>query len=202
MSLKNKFIFNKQTVLSPQDAAELCYVSARTIRNWIKFEGLKFFKTPGGQYKIRMEDLKDFIKKKNFIMADLKDNTQHPQSIKKILIVDDDEDIVNLLKLNLINAGFEIETASNGIEAGTRMVEFKPDLIILDIIMPEMDGLEALKYFRESKYTKDKPVIILTSVTKKETINKAMALGATSYLTKPVKIDELIIEIQKIINKI
>jgi len=201
MSLKKNVVLIKDTILSPQDAAELCYVSSRTIRNWIKNEGLKSFKTPGGQYKIRLEDLKEFIKAKNLPMAEINVEEKSSELIKKILIVDDDEDIVNLLKINLENIGFKIETASNGIEAGTKVVEFRPDLIILDIIMPEMDGVEALRYFRNLSYTKDKPVIILTSVTKKEIINKATELGISAYFIKPVKIDTLIIEIQKIINK-
>jgi excisionase family DNA binding protein len=192
-------MIKKDIVITPQKAAELCYVSSRTIRNWLKHDGLKHYTTPGGHYKIKLSDLKKFTKTKKLLMANYDDDTH--TNIKKILIVDDDQDIVDLLKLNLSKIGFKIETASNGIEAGTRVVEFKPDLILLDIMMPEMDGLEALKQFKSMNYTKKTPIIILSSVDEEKVIKKAYKYGAASYLTKPVKIHEVIVEIQKIIFK-
>lgn len=189
-------MIKKDIVITPQKAAELCYVSSRTIRNWLKNDGLKYYKTPGGHYKIKLSDLKDFTKKKKLLMANYEEEV-HP-NIKKILIVDDDEDIVNLLKLNLSKIGFSIETASNGIEAGTRVVEFNPDLIILDVIMPEMDGIEALNHFKSMNYTKHTPIIILSSITQEDIIKKAYKYGAAAYLIKPIKIHDVIMEIQKI----
>lgn len=106
----------------------------------------------------------------------------------KVLIVDDDKNIVNLIKLNFDKEGFETTTAYNGREALDRFRTENPSLVILDVMMPEMDGLEACKEIRK---TSSVPIIMLTA--KGETFDKVLGLelGADDYMVKPFEPKEL-----------
>lgn len=103
---------------------------------------------------------------------------------KKIFVVEDDSFVMDIYRTKLIQEGFEVDTAENGMEALKKLEEIKPDLILLDIIMPYVDGLEVLKKVREKEKTKDVPVILLTNLSQKEEINQGLALGANDYLIK------------------
>ena len=105
-----------------------------------------------------------------------------------ILIVDDDDDIRHLLKYNLEKEGFITHQASNGLECLERIQEIKPDLIILDVMMPEMDGWEVLAALQGNERTKNIPVIMLTMADEPDI---GYSLGATDYLTKPVNWTDL-----------
>ena len=111
---------------------------------------------------------------------------------KKILIVDDEPSIVKLASVKLKNEGFEVEEAYNGKEALEKVAKSKPDLIILDIMMPIMDGKEVRKALRQSEETKKIPVIILTALGEFEEQLKSLGEeGVTEYLTKPFDPKEL-----------
>lgn len=103
---------------------------------------------------------------------------------KKIFVVEDDSFVMDIYRTKLIQEGFEVDTADNGMEALKKLEEIKPDLILLDIIMPYVDGLEVLKKVREMEKTKETPVILLTNLSQKEEINQGLALGANDYLIK------------------
>jgi len=104
--------------------------------------------------------------------------------MKKILIVDDEKQIVTAYNEHLAREGYEIETAYDGEEALMKVKEFAPDLILLDILMPNLDGLEALKNLKEDALTKDIPVIMLTNLGEKENLVRASELGSTLYFIK------------------
>jgi len=113
---------------------------------------------------------------------------------KKILIIEDEPDLVKGLKLNLSDEGFEVDSAVNGVEGFRKAVEEAPDLIILDIMLPEMDGLEVCRKLRQKNI--DIPVIMLTA--KGGEIDKVVGLeiGADDYMTKPFSIRELLARIK------
>lgn len=103
---------------------------------------------------------------------------------KKILFVEDEEALQKTLGEYLRREGFEVTPALDG-ELGLKLAnEVKPDLILLDIILPKIDGLEVLKNLKENKQTKEIPVIILTNLENLEEVQKALELGATTYLVK------------------
>ncbi|MBP7652741.1 response regulator [Candidatus Dependentiae bacterium] len=191
----NDNLKKEDVVISSQAAAKKCFVSARTIRNWIQQHELKAFQTVGGQYKIRLVDLEEFVRKNNMLMKNMGEDIK-----KRILCVDDDADILDTLSINLKAMGYRVETAKNGIEAGTKAVDFKPDLILLDMVMPEMDGFETIKYFKNYESTKKIPIIALTGLNKLSDIEKIYATGADSYVSKPIKIKELSDMIKRILN--
>lgn len=113
----------------------------------------------------------------------------------KILIVDDEDDILELLKYNLEKENYSVITAKNGFEA-LQKIELKPNLIILDLMMPIIDGLETLKKIKEKDEYKDIPVIFLTAKTSESSEIAGLNSGASDFLLKPVSINKLLARIK------
>ena len=109
-----------------------------------------------------------------------------------LLMVDDVP--LNLLVVTkmLTRFNFRIRTAANGVEALEKMAEEKPDLVLLDILMPQMDGFEALQHIRSNPNTKDTRVVILSALNSTEDIVKGFNLGANDFITKPIIMEKLI----------
>jgi len=104
---------------------------------------------------------------------------------KRILVVDDEMYIVNILDFSLDSEGFEVVNAANGEEALRRAVEVMPDLIILDIMMPKIDGFEVCRALKAKDETKDIPIILLTAKDRDADRKKGEEVGADGYMTKP-----------------
>jgi DNA-binding response OmpR family regulator len=104
---------------------------------------------------------------------------------KTIIVVDDNPDIVNIVKTILEGKGYNVMCAYSGAELFTKLKERKPDLIILDIMMPEMDGLEVLTRLKGVPETASLPVILLTAKVQYEDVLGGYKLGADYYITKP-----------------
>ena len=109
-----------------------------------------------------------------------------------ITVVDDNPDIVNIVKAILEGKGYNVVTAYSGAELFTRLEEEKPDLIILDIMMPEMDGLEVLTRLKNASETSSIPVILLTAKVQYEDVLGGYKLGADYYITKPFTSTQLL----------
>ncbi len=117
---------------------------------------------------------------------------------KKILVVDDERHIVRLVEVNLTRAGYEIETAYDGVEALEKVKAEKPDMIVLDVMMPRMDGFEVLKRLQADASTQDIPVIMLTAKAQDADIFRGWSSGVSSYLTKPFNPRELLTFVERI----
>lgn len=122
------------------------------------------------------------------------------ENISKILIVDDDEDILELLSFNLKNNGFVVESVNNGSLAIQKAREFSPDLILLDIMMPEMDGVEACGEIRKIDKLKSTIIIFLTARGEDYSQLAGYRAGADDYITKPIKPKLLIAKLNAILN--
>lgn len=120
---------------------------------------------------------------------------------KKVLIVDDEEHIRELIKFNLKKEGYDIEIAINGVEALNIIREIKFDLILLDLMLPEIDGLEVCKEIRRNEETSDIPVMMITA--KGEEFDKVLGLelGADDYITKPFSIRELMARVKALLRR-
>ena len=105
----------------------------------------------------------------------------------KILVVDDDPDIIEILTYNLSNEGYNVKSASNGIEALKKAKKFIPDIILLDVMMPEMDGIEACSNLREIQSLSKSRIIFLSARSEDFTLIAAFDAGADDYINKPVK---------------
>jgi len=118
---------------------------------------------------------------------------------EKILVVDDEPAILNLAKVKLEKEGYGVITASSGHEALIKVDE-KPDLIILDIMMPVMDGWEVYKKLRENPETKEIPVIVLTAVGQFEKQLEGLKAEVSDYITKPFSPASLAVQVKKILD--
>lgn len=119
----------------------------------------------------------------------------------RILVVDDDPDILQYVKMNLEREGFEAETASNGIEALQAARQNPPALVLMDVMMPGMDGLTALRHLRNDPTTSSVPVVMLTARALAKDRVKGLDLGADDYITKPFAVEELIARVGTVIRR-
>jgi DNA-binding response OmpR family regulator len=121
---------------------------------------------------------------------------------KKILVVDDEDDILHFLELVLKDKGYDVATASGGHEALTRAQLERPHLILLDIMMPQMDGWEVLKLLRVDEETARIPVAMLSARTEAKDRVQGLQEGAIDYICKPFSLQELLGKIEAIFHQV
>jgi two-component system alkaline phosphatase synthesis response regulator PhoP len=119
----------------------------------------------------------------------------------KILLVDDDPDIIELLEYNLNKEGFETASANDGIRALEVAKDFKPDLILLDVMMPRQDGIETARQIRQNSDFKDTYILFLTARAEEYTEVAAFDVGADDYIVKPIKPRALVSRIKAILRR-
>ncbi len=119
---------------------------------------------------------------------------------KKILVCDDDALLVDLVQYRLAARGFEVVVAHDGGEALARLAEGRPDAILLDAMMPVVDGYELLRRIREDEATARVPVIMLTARRQEKDIVTALELGANDYLVKPFIPEELVARLSRLLE--
>lgn len=120
----------------------------------------------------------------------------------KVLIVDDEPDIIELLEYNIKKEGYSTETASDGAEAIKKAKTFKPDVILMDVMMPNIDGIEACRMIKETIHEVEPYVIFLTARSEEYTEVAAFDVGANDFITKPIKPRALLSRIQSVIKRI
>jgi two-component system, OmpR family, alkaline phosphatase synthesis response regulator PhoP len=123
-----------------------------------------------------------------------------PPVPKKILAVDDEKYIVRLVEVNLQRAGYQVVTAYDGREALAKVESEKPDLVVLDVMMPFMDGFEVLRTLKADPKTKDIPVIMLTAKAQDADVFRGWQSGVDCYLTKPFNPMELLTFVKRIFD--
>ena len=119
---------------------------------------------------------------------------------KKILIVDDDPPIVELLKVTLEKSGFKTEVAYDGEEALEKTKSRKPDLILLDIMLPTKDGYSVLDELRASSEFKILPIVIISAKVQEVDISFGLEKGADDYFTKPLDLEKLVLRVQELLK--
>ena len=120
---------------------------------------------------------------------------------KRVLIVDDEPDIVEWIKFTLERENIDCVEAYDGEEALSKVWKEKPDLLVLDIMLPKMNGYTIAKFLRSAESYKDLPIIMLTARTQKIDMNMGEETGADEYVTKPFDMDTLIALVKKYLNK-
>lgn len=123
-------------------------------------------------------------------------------NFKKVLIVDDEADILEIISYNLIKEGYEIQTAKNGIEALEKVEPFKPDLVILDIMMPKMSGVEVCKILRSKPEYNDTLIIFLTALNDESSQIKGLETGADDFISKPISPKVLVSRVNAIFRRL
>lgn len=120
---------------------------------------------------------------------------------KKILVVEDEESLLKLESILLTSKGYDVKGVANGQAALDAIAEEIPDLVLLDIMLPEMDGFEVCRRIKENPLTEDLPVVMLTAKKSREDMTRGQEVGADWYITKPFKSANVIETIQRFLNK-
>ncbi len=122
-------------------------------------------------------------------------------SKQTILVVDDERDLLDLIEYNLKKEGFKVFKAENGEEGISKAKEHRPDLILLDIMMPKMDGLEAVEIMRKDDDLKKTPIIFLTARSDEKTEIDGLNKGGDDYITKPISTTKLVSRIKAVLRR-
>jgi excisionase family DNA binding protein len=170
------------------EAAEICRVSQQTIIRCFDSGRLKGFRVPGSKFRrIPRASLIRFMRDNNIPLDNLDSGK------RKVLIVDDDAEIVELISDILSReGGFEIRTASSGYEAGMITQQFRPDLILLDYMLPDVNGNVVCQTIRKNPEFENTRIIIVSGVIKQDEIDQLLRAGAQDFLKKPFNISELL----------
>lgn len=185
----------EQKAFTTFEAAKICHVTHHSIKNWIKQGLIRASRTPGGHYRILEGDLDAFREEYDMFPRD-KGATK-----KRIMIVDDDPDALVLVEEILGDEGYELIKVSNATEVGLKAAQLTPDLILLDFLMPELNGFDVCKALRENELTRSIPIMAVTCLSKEDDIERIFASGADEYLPKPYKVEQLQTKVQELIGK-
>ena len=169
------------------EAAEVCKVSQQTIIRCFDAGRLEGFRIPGSKFRrIPRYNLVKFMKENNIPFDSLESGK------KKVLIVDDDAEIVELMADVLIRDGrFDIKTAASGYDAGIMTQQFLPDLILLDYMLPDVNGNVVCETIRKNPEFESIKIIIVSGVVKQDEIDQLLKSGAEDFIRKPFNIAEL-----------
>ncbi|MGK7911353.1 MAG: response regulator transcription factor [Synechococcus sp.] len=118
-----------------------------------------------------------------------------------VLVVDDELSVRDLLKVNLVQAGFDVLLASEGIQAQALALQMQPDLIILDVMLPHVDGITLCQRLRRDNRTRNLPILMLTALGKPEDLVAGFTAGADDYLKKPFEVVELLARVQALLRR-
>jgi CheY-like chemotaxis protein len=116
-----------------------------------------------------------------------------------VLIVDDEPMTRNLLRMMLSYAGYQIYEAEDGLDALEKVEKHAPDVVILDVMMPNMDGIDVCKHFRQNEATAELPIIMLSAYTQPSAVEAGLAAGANKYLTKPISRQTLLEHVEAVL---
>lgn len=124
------------------------------------------------------------------------------QATRTILVVDDDPGVIQILEVNLRHSNFEVISAMNGAQALDKASREKPDLILLDVILPDLDGLDVCRYLKQSRQTSKIPVIMISAKVESQDIRAGIAAGAEEYITKPFAPSEVVALVQTHLRRV
>ena len=177
-----------KTVFTTGEAAKICKVSQQTIIRCFDSGQLKGFRVPGSRFRrIPRDQLFSFMKE-NGIPTDALESGK-----RKVLIVDDDEELVELLVEVFERDGrFDIKTANNGFDAGMLVKEFRPDLVVLDVMLPDINGKEVCQRVRSDSSLDDVQIICISGMVEADKVTDLKLAGANDFLQKPFAVEKLI----------
>ena len=178
---------SSKTVFTTGEAAKICKVSQQTIIRCFDNGSLKGFRVPGSRFRrIPRHDLYSFMRD-NGIPTDALESGK-----RKVLLVDDDQDLVDLLSDAFSRDGrFVIKTANNGFDAGMLVKEFRPDLVVLDIMLPDINGKEVCQRVRSDPTLEMVKVICISGMVEQDKIADLRASGANDFMQKPFAVEKL-----------
>lgn len=177
-----------KTVFTTGEAAKICKVSQQTIIRCFDSGQLKGFRVPGSRFRRIPRDVLFKFMKENGIPTDALESGK-----RKALIVDDDLELVELLRDVLESDGrFEVRVANNGFDAGMMVKEYHPDVIVLDVMLPDINGKEVCQRVRSDSALDDVRIICISGMVEQDKIADLKKSGANDFLQKPFEVETLV----------
>jgi excisionase family DNA binding protein len=177
-----------KTVFTTGEAAKICKVSQQTIIRCFDNGTLKGFRVPGSRFRRIPRDQLFVFMRDNGIPTDALESGK-----KKLLIVDDDQDLVDLMVDCFERDGrFEIRTANNGFDAGMQVKEFRPDIVVLDVMLPDINGKEVCTRVRSDRTMDIVKILCISGMVELDRVNDLRAAGANEFMQKPFTTDRLL----------
>ncbi|NNF42853.1 MAG: response regulator [Phycisphaerales bacterium] len=183
-------------VFTTGEAAEVCNVSQQTIIRCFDSGRLQGFRVPGSRFRrIPRAELLRFMKSNEIPTDALESQT------KRVLVVDDDEQIVELFE-DLLGSDerFEIKTAATGYDAGLLTEQFKPHLILLDFMLPDINGNLVCERIKANPDLQDTKVLIISGVVSQDEMSKLTQSGADGFMKKPFDIEKLVMNMEELLQ--
>ena len=176
-----------KTVFTTGEAAKICNVSQQTIIRCFDSGQLKGFRVPGSRFRRIPRDVLYRFMKDNGIPTDALESGR-----RKALIVDDDEELVELIR-DVFDADgrFDVRVANNGFDAGMMVKEYKPDIIVLDVMLPDINGKEVCQRVRSDSSLDDVRIICISGMVEADKIDDLKEAGADEFMQKPFEVDSL-----------
>jgi excisionase family DNA binding protein len=184
--------------LTSLEVANACGVSTRTVSNWIRDGAIPAHRTVGGHGRVAVDDLRKFLEDRGMrVPPGLGAGAAEPGNAaaggptrevprKRVLVIDDDETLLQVVREFLTSSGYEVEIARHGFLAGYLAGHHRPDVILLDIMMPGLDGYEVLSLMRRRPEARGIPVIACTSLKGPEVEDRIRGAGFHAYVKKPI----------------
>ncbi len=165
------------------EVAKILHVAVGSVINWVNNKQIKAIVTPGGHRKISNNDLLDFLKELNYVIPSFLIEK------KLVYIVDDDETIHSFFREIFSHIeGFDIKVFSSGTEALLAIGKDLPEIIVVDILMPDVDGIKVIQNIRNHEQLKEMQIIAISGDTTKKTVS--IESGANIFIKKPIEIDD------------
>jgi excisionase family DNA binding protein len=187
---RRKSTVDGPTYYTTYQVAKFLGVSLPTVVNWVNSGLLRAHRTPGGHRRIAHPDVVAFARDNDYPLQDL---SAPAPTRNKVLVVDDEPDFAQLVKEYMkIKGGLEVEIAESGFQAGFAMARFKPDLILMDLMMPDMDGFEVHRMLRDDPETRHVPVIACTAYRDPDIDRRLREQPFDGFIEKPLELEALL----------
>ena len=176
-----------KSYLTPTEVADLLMVSPITVRQLAQKGDLRSVTTPGGHRRFLHEDIELFARQRGLSLR------KQQEGGLRILVVDDDPHVANYLKelLLSIDVPVNVDISLDGFDAGMKVRSFEPNLVLLDLMMPGMNGFDVCRKLKDDPYTKMIRVVAMTGFRSEENNKKILQAGAEVCLTKPIEVAKL-----------
>lgn len=170
----------------------MLHVDPGSVANWIDQDRLKAYRTPGGHRRVAVEDLLAFLQKHKMPIP-----AQIETTPTRVMVVDDNPAITRLISraIKAKHEDYEVLEAHDGFKAGTLLATLRPDVVVLDLRMPGMDGYEVCRLIKSQESTRSCEVIAMTAYPSEENVDRILEMGARICLHKPLDMERLLAEL-------
>ncbi len=192
---------NGRRFFTTSEVAHYCAVTNDGVLKWIKSGKLRAFSTPGGHYRVSAEDFRSFLEKYDIPVDEA--FFQGTKRQRSVLVVDDEPNIREIVRrlLHELDADLQVEEACDGYEAGIKIGSLQPDLVIMDVMMPRVDGISLCRSIRENPETRDIKVLAITAFPEQDNVKKMYDAGADLCLIKPLQFEHFRLEVIRLLNE-